>query len=115
MRQIFNKHTAKGMLALTVFFLVIVTFYKCPVKMLTGYDCPGCGMTRAIISFFKFDFKKAFGYHCLFPVVVVGGGYYVLHFLFPEKVNIDRKAEQICLLVFFIMLITVWAVKRLIL
>lgn len=27
----------------------------CPVKKLTGIDCPGCGMQRSILSLLRFD------------------------------------------------------------
>lgn len=47
----------------------------CPFKALTGIPCPGCGMTRAILSITKGDFHRAFGYNpfsffLLFMVVV---------------------------------------------
>jgi hypothetical protein len=32
----------------------------CPFKALTGIPCPGCGMTRALISMTKGDFHAAF-------------------------------------------------------
>jgi hypothetical protein len=35
----------------------------CPFKVLTGIPCPGCGMTRAILSIIKGDFHGAFGYN----------------------------------------------------
>lgn len=38
----------------------------CLVRNITGFPCPGCGMTRAHISALQLDFKKAFYYHPLF-------------------------------------------------
>jgi hypothetical protein len=35
----------------------------CPFKVLTGIPCPGCGMTRALISMTKGDFHGALGYN----------------------------------------------------
>jgi len=37
--------------------------FLCPFKALTGIPCPGCGMTRALISMAKGDFHAAFGYN----------------------------------------------------
>jgi hypothetical protein len=37
----------------------------CPFKMLTGFPCPGCGMTRACWCLLKLDFAGAFYYHPL--------------------------------------------------
>lgn len=35
-------------------------FPKCPVKHLTGLDCPGCGGQRALHHVFNGEFEKAF-------------------------------------------------------
>ena len=37
--------------------------FPCPIKFITGISCPGCGMSRAAISFLRFDFAKAWYYH----------------------------------------------------
>jgi len=44
----------------------------CLFKNFSGLPCPGCGMTRAYLSLFKFDLASAFYYHPLFllPVMV---------------------------------------------
>jgi Protein of unknown function (DUF2752) len=49
--------------------------FFCPFKALTGIPCPGCGMTRAILSITKGDFQGAIGYNpfsffLLFMVVI---------------------------------------------
>jgi hypothetical protein len=43
----------------------------CPFKMLTGFPCPGCGVTKSIIFFYKGDLTKSFGYHLFGPFVVL--------------------------------------------
>ncbi len=35
----------------------------CPVYTFFGVQCPGCGVTRMIVSLFRFDFRAAFGYN----------------------------------------------------
>ena len=50
-----------GILAVMVFFsapaeIPLVKFYACPFHKLTGYDCPGCGMTRACMAILHGDF-----------------------------------------------------------
>ena len=37
--------------------------FKCPVKFLTGFDCPGCGSQRAIHSLLHGDIAKALSYN----------------------------------------------------
>lgn len=44
----------------------MIILYKCPIKYLTGFSCPGCGMTRALIMMF-YDIRGAFYMHPLFP------------------------------------------------
>jgi hypothetical protein len=51
-------------------------FPKCPVYMLTGYECPGCGSQRAFYNFFQGNFLTAFRYNplmfALIPYVLWG-------------------------------------------
>ena len=46
----------------------------CLFKNITGYECYGCGMTRAVLSVLHFDFHTAFCYNRLvvfvFPLLV---------------------------------------------
>jgi len=44
----------------------------CLFHLLTGYNCPGCGVTRMLISLFSLDFPAAFSYNaCLFAITPV--------------------------------------------
>lgn len=42
----------------------------CLVKKVIGHSCPGCGMTRSIVSFFHGNFKDAFFYNKLIVIVL---------------------------------------------
>lgn len=55
----------------------------CPIKYITGISCPGCGMTRALISLLKLDINKAFYFHPLFPLVII----FLIVYCFKSKVN----------------------------
>lgn len=46
--------------------------YQCPFNALTGYDCPGCGMTRASIHAFHFEFADSLAYNPFGIPFVVG-------------------------------------------
>lgn len=37
--------------------------FFCPFEAITGVQCPGCGMTRALLSVVTGDFGKAFQYN----------------------------------------------------
>ena len=49
----------------------------CIFRVLTGYDCPGCGMTRAFREMVSLDVLEAFRYNPLGPVIflVVAGSW----------------------------------------
>jgi len=42
----------------------------CPLKMLTGFPCPGCGITKSLVYFYEGDLQKSLYYHIL-PLVIV--------------------------------------------
>ena len=43
----------------------------CPFKMLTGFPCPGCGITKSIVYFYEGDVLKSVSFHILGPFVVL--------------------------------------------
>lgn len=43
----------------------------CPLKMLSGFPCPGCGITKSLVYFYEGDLQKSLYYHVLGPVVVL--------------------------------------------
>ena len=46
----------------------------CPIRHLLGIPCPGCGITRALISALLLDFGGAFAYHPLWimtPIIIL--------------------------------------------
>ena len=45
----------------------------CPIKMLTGFPCPSCGITKSIVSFYEGNVAKSLAYHILGPAVVFFG------------------------------------------
>ena len=43
----------------------------CPVVLLCGFPCPGCGLTRAFIEFFEFHPAEAMRYNPAFPLWLI--------------------------------------------
>ena len=46
----------------------------CPFRALTGMKCPGCGVTRMLVSLMRLDVRGAFGYNaallCMLPALL---------------------------------------------
>lgn len=43
----------------------------CPLKMLTGFPCPGCGITKSLVYCYEGDLQKSLYYHILGPFVIL--------------------------------------------
>lgn len=46
----------------------------CILHEVTGLECPGCGLTRAVLALARLDIAAAFGYNVLWPLVL---GYFL--------------------------------------
>lgn len=59
------KGTWVGFAVFGVYFLVgrYVLYSLCPSVVITGFPCPGCGLTRAVLSIFRGDFRAAWQLH----------------------------------------------------
>ena len=42
-----------------VLILLLSRFYRCPFYAITGIPCPGCGMTRALLSALRMESRPA--------------------------------------------------------
>ncbi len=69
-----RKKWLGGLVAIALILLVFT--WGCPIRNITGFPCPGCGMTRAYLSAFQLDFQSAFYWHPLWllavPLILVG-------------------------------------------
>lgn len=72
-----------GIILLATCVFLYVFRIGCPIKFVTGIACPGCGMTRAVISLIRFDFKDAIMYHpMVFTLPLI-----IILYLFRNNVN----------------------------
>ncbi len=53
-----------------VLLFVVLTDIGCIFKAISGIPCPGCGVTRAVLSFIEGDWHLAFYYHPLFWLTI---------------------------------------------
>lgn len=82
-------------------------FPKCPIYVLTGWQCPGCGSQRAIHCLLNFDFVQAFSYNALMvmsiPYLFIA--FYFEYFKGKYKYPRIRKilfGEKACLIILVI-------------
>lgn len=71
LKKAFSKKNLKSKLIITVAItaytvIAYLAKFPCIILKITGVHCPGCGMTRAILSALRFDFLSAFKYHAMF-------------------------------------------------
>lgn len=81
------KRQDKIFLTHVIVLSVIAVYYiimnaldiTCPIRALSGYPCPACGMSRAIISLFFLDLS-GYAYYNVMAVPVVLGILVAIHF-----------------------------------
>ena len=66
----------KGILGIAGFYLILAAVGRgCPIRLMTGIPCPGCGLSRAYLSLLHLDLAGAFAYHPMFwavPLLILG-------------------------------------------
>ena len=81
----------------------------CLFKGVTGYPCPGCGMTRACYSALTGHFKDAFSLHPLFPLAPVMIAAVIVYTYIKKPLL--RKIAEISLLAMGAAFIIVWIIR----
>ena len=87
--------SARWAIILIIAYFVLfrrIIYTICPVVLVTGYPCPGCGMTRAALRLFRFDFVGAWEMHpFIYAVVLLGVIFCVNRYFLSEKYNRQLK------------------------
>jgi Protein of unknown function (DUF2752) len=74
-KVVFYTRTIITIITPFVLLLLPVSYFDkgksvCLSKLLAGYDCYACGLTKATMHFIHFDFEKAWEYNKLVFIVV---------------------------------------------
>jgi len=99
-----NKNKVIEAFAFVTFIVCVIFVYRCPFLYITGYPCPGCGITRACIMAFH-NIKQAFIIHPLFIIVYL---YPIYYFTIRKKY---KKADKWVTIVITAVFITVYTVR----
>lgn len=83
--------------AFCLILLIYALFTGCPIKLLTGVSCAGCGMSRAYLSLLHLNFREAFHFHPLFICPIV----FIAVFIMTKFGFSQKKAKSIyCIMLF---------------
>lgn len=88
-----HRITVKLLLTAAYLGLLSVFYYfriQCFFLTLFHIPCPGCGMSRALLSALRFDFRSAFNYHLMFWSVPLLYAYFLLDGRIFGSRRIDR-------------------------
>lgn len=90
------KSPANKIIFTCLYLALLFVLYKlgasCIFLRFLHFPCPGCGMTRALLSVFKFDFVSAFNYHGMFWSIPL----LYLYFLFDGNLFRNKKVNKAC-------------------
>ena len=105
------KNIKSKLILVPAFFLLYLVMYAlkttCIIKSIFGICCPGCGMTRAILSAIKLDFAAAFVLHPMFwslPILI-------LYFLYDGCLFSNKKINFGVIAVLALSFLLNWIVK----
>ena len=100
--------------AYSVFFYKTGIGIPCLFHLITGFKCPGCGITRMLISMMHLDFAAAFHYNavvfCMLPVLLLLLIYCIVRYIRYGTHKIGKAAEVICWILVCALLI--WGIVR---
>jgi hypothetical protein len=63
-----------ALLSFALYYAFVHYFFHafCPLYIITGFPCPGCGMSRAMVCILTFQFPRAWALHPMaFPAVLL--------------------------------------------
>lgn len=86
----------------------------CIFHEVTGYKCPGCGITHMFICLLHLDFKAAFYRNqlvfILMPVFIAAICYHVFQYVKYGRAKIGKAENVICYVI--IGILVVWGIVR---
>ena len=106
------------LLGIVYVVLIYTTDFRipCPFRDVTGLDCPGCGVSRVILSYLKLDFKTAFYTNpvitVILPILFVDFIYHKYHYVVHDNKKDFNKLENIVLYIMIGALILYAVIKN---
>lgn len=92
-------------------------YLVCPFHEITGLHCPGCGVTRMIISMYKLDFYQAFRYNPLLFIFSPFILFLLINYIycsFKNKKSIYKKIPSLVWNILLVITILFWILRNII-
>ena len=97
------------LIAYLIFGKITGFYLPCPIHEITGYYCPGCGITRMFISIFKLDFYRAFRSNMLVFIMLPFATVLYFNKIYSSYKNKKSLYDKIDIKVWYVLLIIVLA------
>lgn len=90
----------KVLISITLLILLITYLYlgnkfhiyiDCPIKKITGLYCPGCGITRMLLSILQLDVYQAFRYNPLLFICLPFLVFFIIESIISKKEPLYNK------------------------
>lgn len=110
-----------GLLLGVLFLYYIITQIlgcgiPCVFHLVTGFQCPGCGLSRMLIALVKLRFIDAFRMNrclfCLLPVFAVLIVYWTMKYLTGRKSSVKAVRVETVLYSVLIVILIAWGIVR---
>lgn len=103
-----------GGCAYAAFYRITGIGIPCLFHLITGFKCPGCGVTRMLICLLQLDIGAAFRYNavllCMFPFLIVFFAYWLYRYIRYGKKNNTRPMAILCFV--FVTILLAWGIVR---
>lgn len=119
-----GKHTAIAVAAIAAAIIgVLCLFYlvdpvtarffpQCPSRLLTGYDCPGCGTSRALHALVHLRISEAWHYNAALFFAIPLMALYLIGPRTPQDSVLNRLARSGRLAAAVAVAVVLWAIVR---
>ena len=114
--EVYDKFSTKNLSTFLLIFSLFLVFFLpkeilfensskfCLHHLLLHFDCPGCGMTRALHSFLHGEFKLAFYYNYAIVPFIILIIQYLISSILPKNIEAILKRATVYLFTSTIMI-----------
>lgn len=93
-------------------FLNRLLYTLCPLTLITGYPCPGCGMTRAAFCVLRMDFSGAWEIHpFIYPIIALFIIFCFQRYILQKK-NMQSVKKGVVVLAVAMIMFYLWRMWR---